>query len=89
MGVTAIKHWVEPWEEVPRNDYMLQINNILHALTEAKHSLDQIIESAMDLTPVSRVNNDNNVKTSAKSAAEIKELKRNGATTERVDDEKR
>jgi hypothetical protein len=28
---------------------MLQINNILHALEEAKHSLDQIIESAMDL----------------------------------------
>jgi hypothetical protein len=28
---------------------MLQINNILHALKEAKHSLDQIIESAMDL----------------------------------------
>ena len=43
---------------------MLQINNILHALAEAKHSLDQIIESAMDLTPVSRVNNDNNVETS-------------------------
>jgi hypothetical protein len=40
---------------------MLQINNILHALAEAQHSLDQIIESAMDLTPVSRVNNDNNV----------------------------
>jgi hypothetical protein len=34
---------------------MLQINNILHAVGEAKHSLDQIIESAMDLTPVSWV----------------------------------
>jgi hypothetical protein len=68
---------------------MLQINNILHALAEAKHSLDQIIESAMDLTPVSRVNNDNNVETSPKSAAGIKELKRNGATTERIDNEER
>jgi hypothetical protein len=47
---------------------MLQINNILHALAEAKHSLDQIIESAMDLPAVSRVNNDNNVGTSAKFA---------------------
>jgi hypothetical protein len=28
---------------------MLQINNILRALGEAKHSLDQIMESAMDL----------------------------------------
>ena len=46
---------------------MLQINNILHALGEAKHSLDQIIESAMDLTPVSWVNNGNNVETSPKS----------------------
>jgi hypothetical protein len=36
----------------------LQINNILHALAEAKHSLDQIIESAMGLTPVSRVCNE-------------------------------
>jgi NCAIR mutase (PurE)-related protein len=68
---------------------MLQINNILHALAEAKHSLDQIIESAIDLTPVSRVNNDNNVETSRKSAAGIKELKRNGATKERVDSEER
>jgi hypothetical protein len=68
---------------------MLQINNILRALAEAKHSLDQIIESAMDLTPVSRVNNDNNVETSPKSAAGIKELKRNGATKERVDNEER
>jgi hypothetical protein len=40
---------------------MLQINNILHALAEAKHSPDQIMESAMDLPAVSRVNNDNNV----------------------------
>jgi hypothetical protein len=66
---------------------MLQINNILRALAEAKHSLDQIIESAMDLTPMSRVNNDNNVETSPKSAAGIKELKRNGATKERIDNE--
>jgi hypothetical protein len=47
---------------------MLQINNILHALAEAKHSLDQIIESAMDLPAVSRVNNDNNAAASAKSS---------------------
>jgi hypothetical protein len=52
---------------------MLQINNILHALAEAKHSLDQIIESAMDLPAVSRVNNDNNIGASAKSAAGIRE----------------
>jgi hypothetical protein len=50
----------------PDQSNMLQINNILHALAEAKHSLDQIIESAMDLTPVSRVNNDNNVETFCK-----------------------
>jgi hypothetical protein len=68
---------------------MLQINNNMHALAEAKHSLDQIIESAMDLSPVSRVNNANNVETSPKSAAGIKELKRNGATKERVDSEER
>jgi hypothetical protein len=40
---------------------MLQINNILHALAEAKHSPDQIMESAMDLPAVSWVNNDNNI----------------------------
>ena len=68
---------------------MLQINNILHARAEAKHSLDHIIESALDLTPVSRVNNDNKVETSPKSVAGIKELKRNGATTERIDNDER
>ena len=68
---------------------MLQINNILRALAEAKHSLDQIIESAIDLTPVSGVNNDNNVETSPKSPAGIKELKRDDATKERVDSEER
>ena len=68
---------------------MLQINNNMHALAEAKHSLDQIIESAMDLSPVSLVNNANNVETSPKSAAGIKELKRNGATKKRVDSEER
>jgi hypothetical protein len=40
---------------------MLQINNILHALAEAKHSLDQIIRIGNGFNPVSRVNNDNNV----------------------------
>jgi hypothetical protein len=55
---------------------MLQINNILHALTEAKHSLDQIIESAMDLPALSRVNNDNNVWTYEKSAVGIGEIER-------------
>jgi hypothetical protein len=34
---------------------------------------------------VSWVNNGNNVETSPKSAAGIKELKRNGATKERID----
>jgi hypothetical protein len=55
---------------------MLQINNILHALTEAKHSLDQIIESAMDLPALSRVNNDNNVWTYEKFAVGIGEIER-------------
>jgi hypothetical protein len=39
---------------------MLQINNILHALAEAKHSLKEIMKSAMDLPAISRVNNNNN-----------------------------
>jgi hypothetical protein len=47
---------------------MLQINNILHALEEAKHSLDQIIESAMDLPAVFGMNNGSNAAASAKSA---------------------
>jgi hypothetical protein len=64
---------------------MLQINNILHALAEAKHSLDQIIESAMDLPPVSWVNNDNNAETSAKSVAGIKEIERDDANKDRLD----
>jgi hypothetical protein len=55
---------------------MLQINNILHALTEAKHSLNQIIESAMDLAALSRVNSDNNVWTYEKSAVGIREIER-------------
>jgi len=38
---------------------MLQINNSLPARAEAKHSLKQIMKSAMDLTAVSRVNNNN------------------------------
>ena len=43
------------------NDYMLQINNMLHALAEAKHSLNEIMKSAIALPAMSRVNNDNNV----------------------------
>jgi len=50
---------------------MLQINNSLHALAEAKHSPNEIMKSAMDLPAVSRVNNDKNVGLSAKSAAGI------------------
>jgi hypothetical protein len=49
---------------------MLQINNILHALAEAKHSLKEIMKSAMDLPAVSRVNN-NGVDGSARFAAGI------------------
>jgi hypothetical protein len=40
---------------------MLQINNILRAVTEAKHSLKEIIESAMHLPARSRVNIENNI----------------------------
>jgi hypothetical protein len=43
------------------NDYMLQINNMLHALAEAKHSLKDIMKSATALPAVSWVNNGNNV----------------------------
>jgi hypothetical protein len=48
---------------------MLQINNMLHALAEAKNSLNEIMKSAMDLPAVSWVNNDNNLGASAKLAA--------------------
>jgi hypothetical protein len=65
---------------------MLQINNNLRALAEAKHSLKEIMKSAMDLPAVSRVNNDNNTDGSARSAARIKEIKCNGANKERFDD---
>jgi hypothetical protein len=65
---------------------MLQINNSLRALAEAKHSLKEIMKSAMDLPAVSRVNNDNNFEGSAGLAARIKEIKRNGANKERFDD---
>jgi hypothetical protein len=64
---------------------MLQINNSLHALAEAKHSLNQIMKSAMDLPAVSRVNNDNNIAASVKPAAGIKEKERDDANKERVD----
>jgi hypothetical protein len=68
---------------------MLQINNSLHALAEAKHSLKEIMKSAMDLPAVSRVNNDNYVWASAKSAAGIKEKERDDANKKRVDCEGR
>jgi hypothetical protein len=68
---------------------MLQINNSLHALAEAKHSLNEIMKSAMDLPAVSRVNNDNYVRASARSAAGIKEIERDDANKERVDCEER
>jgi hypothetical protein len=67
---------------------MLQINNNLRAVADAKHSLKEIMKSAMDLPAVSRVNNDNNTNGSARSAARIKEIKRNGADKERFDDKK-
>jgi hypothetical protein len=50
---------------------MLQINNILRALAEAKHSHKEIMKSAMDLPAVSRVNNDNSVDGFAKFAAGV------------------
>lgn len=70
-------------------DNMLQINNSLRALAEAKHSLNQIMESAMDLPAVSRVNNEGNIGGSARLAAGIEEIKRNGANKERFDGEER
>jgi hypothetical protein len=68
---------------------MLQINNSLHALAEAKHSLNEIMKSAMDLPAVSRVNNDNYVRASARFAAGIKEIERDDANKKRVDCEER
>jgi hypothetical protein len=68
---------------------MLQINNSLHALTEAKHSLNEIMKSAMDLPAVSRVNNDNNAWLSVRSAAGIREIERDDANKKRVDCEER
>jgi hypothetical protein len=50
---------------------MLQINNILHALAEAKHSHKEIMKSAMDLPAVSRMNNDGSVDRCAKFAGEV------------------
>jgi hypothetical protein len=55
---------------------MLQINNSLHALTEAKHSLKEIMKSAMGLPALWRVNNDNNIGASAESAAGIGDIER-------------
>jgi hypothetical protein len=68
---------------------MLQINNNLRALANAKHSLKEIMESAMDLPAVSRVNNDNNIDGSARLAARTKEIQRNGANKQRFDNEER
>jgi hypothetical protein len=68
---------------------MLQINNSLQALAEAKHSLNQIMKSAMDLPAVSRVNNDNNIGASAKYAAGTRKKERDDPNKERVDREKR
>jgi hypothetical protein len=68
---------------------MLQINNSLHALAEAKHSLNQIMKSAMDLPAVSRVNNENNIWASARSKAGIREKERDDANKERLDREGR
>jgi hypothetical protein len=68
---------------------MLQINNNLPALAEAKHSLNQIMKSAMDLTAVSRVNNDNNIWASARSKAGIREKTRDDANKERFDRDER
>jgi hypothetical protein len=68
---------------------MLQINNSLRALAEAKHSLNKIMKSAMDLPAMSRVNNDNNNWASAKSMAGIGEKERDGANKEHVDREER
>jgi hypothetical protein len=39
---------------------MLQINNSLRTRTEAEHSLKEIMELAIGLPAVSRVNSDNN-----------------------------
>jgi hypothetical protein len=64
-----------PFRKVRRRrdlDDMLQINNILRVLAEAKHSLNKIMKSAMDLPAMLRVNNDNNIWTSAKSMAGIR-----------------
>jgi hypothetical protein len=68
---------------------MLQINNSLPALAEAKHSLNEIMKSAMDSPAVSRVNNDNNIWTSAKSSAGIREKERDDANKKRVDRQER
>jgi hypothetical protein len=81
-----------PFRKVRRRgdqDDMLQINNNLHALAEAKHSLDKIRESAMDLSALSRVNSDNNNWASVRSTAGIRETERDGANKERVDCEER
>jgi hypothetical protein len=67
---------------------MLQINNSLRALAKAKHSPKEIMKSAMDLPAVSRVNNDNYVRASAKSAAGTKEKERDDANKKRVDCER-
>jgi hypothetical protein len=59
---------------------MLQINNMLHAPAEAKHSLDQIMKSATALPAVSRVNNGKNVGACCNLEAGIREIGRDDAT---------
>jgi hypothetical protein len=44
----------------PTTIYMLQINNIAQAPAEAKNWLNEIMESAIALPALSRVNNENN-----------------------------
>jgi hypothetical protein len=51
---------------------MLQINNSLYGLAEAKHSLKEIMKSAMDLPALSRVNTDNNTDVPQRSRLELR-----------------
>jgi hypothetical protein len=58
---------------------VLQINNILHAPAEAKHSLYQIMKSATASPAMSRVNNGKNVG-ACNLEAGIREIGRDDAT---------
>jgi hypothetical protein len=48
---------------------MLQINNMLHPPAEAKHSLNEIMKSAIASPAVSPVNNGNNVGAGGKAGS--------------------